>query len=111
MRNKELKMKLNIQFFARKKDNIKALNETRAEKVRELEELYEKLQEENRAVTGRGGRGNRSHPGRDRSDRQDDQDSGRDQEEIGGYKQGKRGCRSRREEGRRNGRDRAESEK
>lgn len=51
MKNKELKMKLNIQFFARKKDNIKALNETRAEKVRELEELYEKLQEENRAVT------------------------------------------------------------
>ncbi len=45
-------MKLNIQYFAEKrKDNIKALRETRAEKVEELKLLYAKLEAENRAVT------------------------------------------------------------
>ena len=43
---------MNIQFFGEnKKDNIKALNETRAEKVHELELLYAKLEAEKRAVT------------------------------------------------------------
>ena len=43
---------MNIQFFAEKKrDNIKALKETRAEKVNELELLYAKLEAEQRAVT------------------------------------------------------------
>ena len=43
---------MNIQFFGeKKKDNIKALNETRAEKVHELELLYAKLEAEKRAVT------------------------------------------------------------
>lgn len=45
-------MKLNIQYFAEKrKDNIKALRETRAEKVEDLKLLYAKLEAENRAVT------------------------------------------------------------
>lgn len=45
-------MKLNIQYFAeKKKDNIKALRETRAEKVEDLKLLYAKLEAENRAVT------------------------------------------------------------
>lgn len=43
---------MNIQFFAeKKKDNIKALKETRAEKVNELEMIYAKLEAEQRAVT------------------------------------------------------------
>lgn len=42
---------MNIQFFATKKDNIKALNETRAEKVKELELLYAKIEAEQRAIT------------------------------------------------------------
>lgn len=42
---------LNLQHFAGGKDNIKALRETRAEKVKELELLYAKLEEEQRAVT------------------------------------------------------------
>lgn len=45
-------MKLNIQYFAEKReDNIKALRETRAEKVEDLKLLYAKLEAENRAVT------------------------------------------------------------
>lgn len=45
-------MKLNIQYFAEKrKENIKALRETRAEKVEDLKLLYAKLEAENRAVT------------------------------------------------------------
>lgn len=44
-------MKYNIQFFAEKKNNIKALRETRAEKVEELEMLYAKLEAEQRAIT------------------------------------------------------------
>lgn len=43
---------MNIQFFAeKKKDNVKALKETRAEKVKELELLYAKLEAEQRAIT------------------------------------------------------------
>ena len=42
---------LNLQHFAGGKDNIKALRETRAEKVKELELLYAKLEAEQRAVT------------------------------------------------------------
>lgn len=46
------RLKLNIQYFAEgKKDNIKALRETRAEKVEDLKLLYAKLEAENRAVT------------------------------------------------------------
>lgn len=44
-------MMLNLQHFAGGKDNIKALRETRAEKVKELELLYAKLEAEQRAVT------------------------------------------------------------
>lgn len=44
-------MKLNLQHFGGGKDNIKALRETRAEKVKELELLYAKLEAEQRAVT------------------------------------------------------------
>lgn len=44
-------MRLNLQHFAGGKDNIKALRETRAEKVKELELLYAKLEAEQRAVT------------------------------------------------------------
>ena len=44
---------MNIQFFAgeEEKDNIKALRETRAEKVKELELLYATLTAEERAIT------------------------------------------------------------
>lgn len=42
---------MKLQFFAEKKNNIKALNEKRAEKVKELESLYKKLNTENRAIT------------------------------------------------------------
>lgn len=45
---------MNIQFFAREskgKDNIKALRETRAEKVEELKLLYATLESEERAIT------------------------------------------------------------
>ena len=43
---------MSIQFFAEpKKDNIKALKETRAEKLNDLQLLYAKLEAENRAVT------------------------------------------------------------
>lgn len=47
-------MKMNIQFFAgdgKGKDNIKALRETRAEKVEELKFLYATLESEERAIT------------------------------------------------------------
>lgn len=47
-------MKMNIQFFAgdgKGKDNIKALRETRAEKVEELKLLYATLESEERAIT------------------------------------------------------------
>lgn len=44
-------MKLNLQFFAKKNDNMKALQETRAEKVKELELLYATLEGEQRAIT------------------------------------------------------------
>ena len=47
-------MKMNIQFFAgdgKGKDNIKALRETRAEKVEELKLLYATLEAEERAIT------------------------------------------------------------
>lgn len=45
-------MKMNIQFFAgEEKDNIKALRETRAEKVEELKLLYATLTAEERAIT------------------------------------------------------------
>lgn len=43
---------MNIQFFAAgKKDNVKALQETRAEKLEELKTLYATLEAEQRAVT------------------------------------------------------------
>lgn len=44
-------MKFNLQFFAKKSDNMKALQETRAEKVKELELLYATLEGEQRAIT------------------------------------------------------------
>lgn len=44
-------MKLHLQFFAGKKNNIKALQETRAEKVEELKLLYATLESEERAIT------------------------------------------------------------
>lgn len=44
-------MKLNLQFFAKKNENMKALQETRAEKVKELELLYATLEGEQRAIT------------------------------------------------------------
>lgn len=49
MRSK--KMKMNLQFFAAEKNNIKALQETRAEKLNELQLLYAKLEAEQRAIT------------------------------------------------------------
>lgn len=44
-------MKFNLQFFAKKNENMKALQETRAEKVKELELLYATLEGEQRAIT------------------------------------------------------------
>lgn len=42
---------MNIQFFAEKKNNIKALQETRAQKLEELQLLHATLEAEQRAVT------------------------------------------------------------
>lgn len=42
---------MNLQFFAEKENNIKALMEERAEKVSELELLYATLEGEQRAIT------------------------------------------------------------
>lgn len=44
-------MKMNLQFFAEKKNNIKALRECREEKLNELQLLYAKLEAEQRAVS------------------------------------------------------------